>query len=71
MTLDEIRQLVLDSRSDTLLAQRFREAFGIRARQERKTKTITRRDMDARIAKREVMRLMSQRIGALDRGEQP
>lgn len=71
MTLDQIRQLVLDSRSDTLIAQRFREAFGIRGRQERKTKTITRRDMDARIAKREVMSLMAQRIGALDRGEQP
>lgn len=71
MTLDQIRQLVLDSRSDTLIAQRFREAFGIRCRQERKTKTITRRDMDARIARREVMSLMAQRIGALDRGEQP
>lgn len=69
MSLDQIRQVVLDSRSDTLMAQRFREAFGIRGRQERNAKTITRRDMDARIARREVMSLMAQRIGALDRGK--
>lgn len=68
MTLEQIRMAVLNSRSDTLMAQRFREAFGIRGRQERMSRTITRRDMDARIARREVMELMAQRYGALDRG---
>ncbi len=68
MTLEQIRMAVLNSRSDTLVAQRFREAFGIRGYQERNARTITRRDMDARIARREVMSLMAQRYGALDRG---
>lgn len=68
MTLHEIRQLVLDSRSDTLMAQRFREAFGIRSKQERKTRTITDADYRRRRERREVMQAMSQRYGALDRG---
>lgn len=67
MTLHEMRQLVLDSKSDTLLAQRFREAFGIRGRQERDANTITDADYRKRKERREIMRLMSQRVGALDR----
>lgn len=69
MSLDQIRQVVLDSRSDTLMAQRFREAFGIRCKQERKTRTITREDFRKRKERKAVMECMAQRIGALDRGE--
>lgn len=71
MTLHEIRQLVLDSRSDTLVAQRFREAFGIRCKQERNAKTITDADYRRRKERREVMQAMAQRYGALDRGYRP
>lgn len=68
MTLDQMRQQVLDNRSTTLMANAFRNAFGISPRHDERASTISRRDMDARIARREVMKLMAQRYGALDRG---
>lgn len=67
MTLEDMRKVVLDSRSDTLFAQRFREAFGIRKRQARMSRTVTAEDYRRRGERREAMRLMTQRLGALDR----
>lgn len=68
MTLEQIRMAVLNSRSDTLVAQRFREAFGIRGRQERMSRTITHDDYERRMERMEMMQAMAQRYGALDRG---
>lgn len=68
MTFNEMRQLVLDSRSDTLVAQRFREAFGIRRRQERRARTITMGDYVRHERKKAIYECMAQRYGALDRG---
>lgn len=67
MTYAQMRQAVLDSRSDTLIAQRFREAFGLRAYEPRQSRTITHAQYRKRNQRRAIMRLMSQRIGAMDR----
>ena len=67
MTYEKMRIAVLNSRSDTLVAQRFREAFGIRGRQERTARTITAKQYRRRKEREEVMACMAQRIGALDR----
>lgn len=67
MTFNEMRQCVLDSRSDTLVAQRFREAFGLRPHQERESRTITREQYRRRKERKAVMECMAQRIGAMDR----
>lgn len=71
MTLYEMRKLVLNSRSDTLMAQRFREAFGLRPHKERKARTITREDWRRRKERKAVMECMAQKVGALDRGNEP
>lgn len=67
MDLYQIRKRVLDSKSDTLMAQRFREAFGIRSYQERNAYTITKGDWVRRERKRMLYECMDQRYGALDR----
>lgn len=67
MTYEKMRLAVLNSRSDTLVAQRFREAFGIRGKQERMSRTITETQYRKRKEREEVMACMAQRIGALDR----
>ena len=68
MTLEQIRNVVLDSRADTLMAQRFREAFGIRGHQERMSRTVTHEQYRKRKERAALMECMAQRIGALDRG---
>lgn len=68
MTLEQMRQAVLDNRSDTVMANAFRNAFGIRSRHDARTTTITDAEWKKRKQRREVVRLMSQRYGALDHG---
>lgn len=67
MTTDELRNAVLNNRSDTLMAHRFRQAFGITSVHSYKHKPISRDEFRKRKERREVMRLMAQRVGALDR----
>lgn len=68
MTLEQIRIAVLNSRSDTLMAQRFREAFGIRRHEEMGSRTITMGEYVRHERKRVIYECMAQRYGALDRG---
>lgn len=67
MTLEKIRAIVSESRSDTLIAQRFREAFGIECRTRREPMVISNQDYSERIKRRDIMACMAQRVGALDR----
>lgn len=67
MELYEMRKLVLNSRADTLMAQRFREAFGIRPYEARKAYTITSGEYRKRKELKAVMECMAQRYGALER----
>lgn len=68
MTLEQMRQQVLDNRSTTLMANAFRNAFGISPRHDERATTISRNEWKKRKQRREVMQAMAQRYGALDRG---
>ena len=63
MTHDELLTIVKQSRADTLMAQRMREALGLRPRRHRSQGGQT-RDKSAKARKyRNAKRLMSQRWG--------
>lgn len=67
MTLEKIRAIVAESRSDTLVAKRFREAVGVECRTDHDPNTISEKQYRERIKRRDIMACMAQRVGALDR----